>query len=150
MSPKIKTIEKEILLNAPKEKVWDVLQNDKYTRIWHGEFSEGAHAETDWKVGSRAKFTDKTGDGLLGKIVANTPYKILSIEYEGMIMNGVESFDSKEVMDIKGGRETYVLSEKNKSTSLSVSCDMAIEYFEMMSEAWDRALQKIKELSEAK
>jgi hypothetical protein len=49
---------------------------------------------------------------------------------------------------VKGGHETYRLSEKNDVTILSVESDMEETYIEQMSTAWDNALQKVKELSE--
>ena len=40
-------------INAPREKVWDVLWQDDSYRKWTSVFSEGSHAETDWKKGSK-------------------------------------------------------------------------------------------------
>ena len=145
---KSKTIKKSIDINAPKEKVWDVLLNDKYTRIWYAEFSEGSHAETDWKLGSKAVFTDGSGCGMVGRIVENKPAEVISVEYEGTIINGVEDYESEMSKAVKGTRETYKLSEKNGVTHLDISCEMGEEYFDMMSAAWDRALQKIKGFAE--
>jgi len=34
-------------VNPGKEKVWNVLVDDKFTWAWYSEFSEGAKAETD-------------------------------------------------------------------------------------------------------
>lgn len=50
----MKTLEKTIDIHAPKEKVWDVLTEDKYTPEWYVAFSEGAHAIADWKLNRRA------------------------------------------------------------------------------------------------
>jgi len=44
---KFQPIKKSIEINAPKEKVWDVLLSDSYTGIWYLAFGEGVHAETD-------------------------------------------------------------------------------------------------------
>ena len=143
-----KAIIKSVDIKAPKEKVWDVLLNDKFTRIWYAEFSEGSHAETDWTPGSKAIFTDNTGNGLVGKVVVNKPNEILSVQYQGMMRNGIEDFESDESKSVKGGHETYLLSQKDGNTKLSIECDMSEELFESMSKLWDKALQKIKQLSE--
>ena len=42
----------------------------------------------------------------------------------------------------------YRLSGENGKTLLSIESDMMEEYFDMMSEAWDRALEKIKAMAE--
>jgi len=141
-------IEKSIEINASKEKVWNVLVLDQYNLQWYHAFSEGTHAETDWKVGSKTVFTDHSNDGMIGRVIENKPGESLVIEYEGVIMKGVEDYDSDVAQKVKGGRESYILTHSNGTTSLYISCDMDPEYFDMMSGQWDIALEKIKELSE--
>lgn len=144
-----KTIKKSIDINASKEKVWDVLMNDKYERIWYAEIREGAHAETDWQVGSKALFTDERKAGVVGKVISNKPHEVIAVEYQGIVVNGVEDYNSSDAKNIKGGLEKYELKEKKGVTHLSIACDMPETYYKSMSEAWDRALQKIKKLSES-
>lgn len=145
-----KAIKKSIDIQASREKIWDVLLNDSYTRIWYAEFSEGTRAETDWKEGSQVTFTDNSKDGMLGKIVTHRPNELLSIEFQGMIANGQEDYESEGAKAVKDTRETYRLSEKEGSIELAIESDMGEEYFESMSAAWDKALLKIKDLAEAK
>ena len=142
------TIRKTIEVNAPKEVVWEVLTEDKFTRTWYREFSEGTHADTDWTTGSKAIFTDNSNSGLIGKVIANNPYEHLSLEYQGVITDGVEDYTSRDALFVKGGLETYRLSEKMGTTTLSIECDMGEDLFQPMSQAWDKALQEIKRLSE--
>ena len=144
------TVKKSIEINAPKEKVWDILLQDNFTRIWYAAFSEGSHAETDWQLGSKAVFTDNSGCGIFGEIVENKTAEVISIEYQGEVVNGEEVYTSEAAEAIKGSHETYRLSENNGVTKLDISVDMGAEYYEMMSKAWDEALAKIKELAEGK
>jgi uncharacterized protein YndB with AHSA1/START domain len=144
-----KTIKKSIDINASKERVWDVLLNNKFTKIWYAEFSEGSRAETDWKVGSKAVFTDKSKGGLIGKVIAHKPNEVIAMEYQGIVVNGVEDYTSGDARNVKGGLEKYQLTEKKGITHLSIACDMGEEFFESMSVAWDKALKKIKQLSES-
>jgi uncharacterized protein YndB with AHSA1/START domain len=146
----VKTIHKTIDIKAPKEQVWNVLFGDSTYQIWTKEFSESSYAETDWKEGSKAVFKDNTNSGLVGRIIQSQPYDLLSIEYDGELKNGVEDFESEASQSIKGGRETYKLSEQDGATRLIVASDMDESYFDTMSEAWDRALLKVKELAETK
>lgn len=142
------TIKKSIEIAASKEKVWDVLLQDKFTRKWYAEFSAGTHAETDWKVGSNAVFTDDSGSGLISKVIINKPNEIISMEYTGVVTGGKEDYESDVAKAIKGGHETYMLSGADSATQLLIESDMGEEYFDVMSAAWDKALQKIKEISE--
>lgn len=144
----IQTIEKSIIVNASKEQVWEVLVNDKFNRIWFEEFSVGTHAITDWQVDSKVVFEDTANSGLIGKVMENKPGKILSVMYEGVLTNGVEDYNSEMATFFKGAREIYRLHEKNGQTTLDIKSDMGDEYFDFMSAAWDKALEKIKQLAE--
>ncbi|UKJ07664.1 SRPBCC family protein [Solitalea lacus] len=141
-------IRKSIEIKAPKEVVWDVMLLDKFTRQWYSAFSEGSYAESDWTLGSKARFLDQSGQGMVGKIVANDPSRIISIEYEGVINNNVDDYDSEAAKAVKGGMETYRLIEKDGITTLFIESDMTEELYEMLSVLWDQALLKVKELAE--
>ena len=122
---------------------------DRYSRIWYAEFSEGSHAQTDWQVGGKAVFTDNSCNGIVARIVENKPAELLDLEYTGTLENGKENYESDMAIAIKGSHETYRLNESGGVTHLHIASDMGAQYFEMMSEAWDRALQKVKGLAEA-
>jgi len=149
MNAQIQTIKKSININASQEKVWPVLIQDNFNRIWFAAFSEGVIAETNWQIGTKAKFIDNKGDGIVGTVIVNRLYEVLSIEYDGLMIAGTEDYESAEAQAVKGSRETYRLSEKEGATQLTIECDTAEEYFGMMAAAWDNALLKIKELAEA-
>jgi uncharacterized protein YndB with AHSA1/START domain len=144
----IQTIMKSVEIKAPKEKVFNVLVDDSMSRIWYAEFMEGTHAVTDWKEGSPVSFIDGTNNGIIGRVIANKPGELLSVEYDGFIKDGAEDYESEGAKATKGSRETYHLSEKNGVTTLDIESDMGSEYFEMMSKSWDKALEKIKALAE--
>lgn len=143
----MKTIQKTKEISAPKEKVWNVLLEDEYNRIWMAEFMEGSHAKTDWIVGHKVRFMDNDNNGLVGRIITKQPYDVIEMEYDGEVKNGVDDFDSEMAQQMKGSRENYYLSESNGVTTLKIEVDMADDWIDMMSEAWDRALVKIEELS---
>lgn len=147
MTNEMKKIKKFIEINAPKEKVWEALVDNNVNIIWYAFFGEGTHAETDWKVGSKATFTDNTGSGLVSKVVVSKPFEELSIEHQGIVTNGDEDYESDIAKMVKGGLENYYLSENGGLTKLSIECDMSASYFDSMSAAWDEALQKISDLS---
>ena len=143
------TIRKAIEINASTEKVWEVLIADSYNRIWFAEFSEGTFAETDWQVGSKAVFTDHSNTGIIGKIMVNEPRQALVVEYTGIVKDGTEDYESEGAQSVIGSYESYFLTDKNGSTHLAIEADMGPKYFDMMSNAWQRALEKIKELAES-
>jgi len=140
-------IRKSIDINAPREKVWEVLLNDQYTRKWYAEFMPGSHAITDWKEGSRALFVDDSGSGIVGTVIANRTAELLSIEYKGLVKNNKEDYESEVAKEWSGGRETYTLTGTG-TTHLDIKCDMDPDMMSIMDPAWDRALNKIRQLSE--
>lgn len=147
---KLASIQKTIEISAPKEMVWEVLTKDEFTRIWYEEFSEGSHADTDWKEGSKALFTDHSNCGMVARVIRNKYAEELVLEFQGIVMNGKEEYDTPEAKVFKGGIESYKLSEKEGKTTLSIHSDMSVEYFESMSLAWVKALKKLKGLAEGK
>ena len=143
----MKTMQKSKEINAPKEKVWNVLLEDEYNRIWMAEFMEGSHAKTDWIVGHKVRFLDNNNNGLVGRIITKQPYDTIEMEYDGEVKNGEDDLDSEMAQQMKGSRENYYLSEHNGVTTLKVEVDMGDDWYQMMSDAWDKALDKIDELA---
>ena len=143
-----KKIQKSISIEAPDNKVWTVLLEDEFTREWYSEFGAGTFAVTDWQVGSKAVFQDNTNSGLIGRVIANTPRQLLSVEYEGILHNGMEDYESELASQVRGGRETYYLTSEGNRSALSIECDMSEDMFEPMSTSWDKALLKVKQLAE--
>lgn len=148
LAMKRKTIEKAIEIAASRDAVWEILTDDRFTPRWYGEFSLGARPETTWEEGSKVLFTDLSGGGLVGEVLVNQPNQMLSVEYQGVVFGGEEDYSSEDAMSVKGGEETYLLTDKAGQTELSVKADILPEYFDSMSSAWERALLKIKVLAE--
>ena len=145
----IKTIKKSIIINATPQQIWTALFDHENYKIWAGEFSPGSYAVTDWQLGSKAVFKDDSGYGIVGRVVKNEPNHTISFEYDGVLENGEENFTNESAVSIKGAHETYVLTQNDDNTvTLDIESDMWEKYFDMMSESWDRALNKVKELAE--
>lgn len=141
-------IRKSIEINAPKEKVWDVLVQDDLSRKWYAEFRGGTHAETDWKEGSKVLFLDNDSNGMIAHIETNKPGELLVIGLDGYMFNGVEDYESEGARAVKDGHEIYRLAERNGVTTLDIEGDMTEDMLDETNGAWDRAIMKIKQLAE--
>jgi hypothetical protein len=146
-------MEKQILktsieIRASKDKIWDVLLQDKTYRQWTKPFSEGSHAVTDWKEGSKVYFKDSSGDGMVSRVALHKPGEIISIEHLGFLKDGKEDYDNPEIKQWQGAKETYKLTENNGICRLDIEQDVSEEESEWMSQAWEKSLQIIKDLSE--
>lgn len=135
-------------INAPREKVWLVLWDDKTYREWTKPFSEGSYAETDWQKGSKVLFLDGKCSGMVSRIADARPYEYMSIEHLGEVHGGVEDTVSERVKQWAGAHENYTLRDVGDKTELVVDMDLTEEFAEMFREIWPKALAKIKELAE--
>lgn len=137
----------KIEIDAPKEKVWNVLLGETTYPVWTAPFAEGSRAITDWQIGSKVLFVNAEGDGMISKIAEHIPNEYISIHHLGMYMNGVEDYDSEEIKKWAGAIETYKLSTKDGKSLLSVELDTTEEHKSYFEEKWPVALEKVKELA---
>ena len=138
----------KIEINAPKEKVWNVLLGEPTYPVWTAPFAEGSRVITDWQIGSKALFVNAEGDGMISKIAEHIPNEYISIHHLGMYMNGVEDYESEEVKKWTGAIENYKLSTKDGKSLLSVELDTTEDHKSYFEEKWPIALEKVKELAE--
>jgi hypothetical protein len=144
-----RSIEKEIDVDAPRERVWDVLTGDATYRQWTAEFAEGSYADTDWQEGSSVRFLGPDGTGLVGRVVAGRRPEFLDVEYTGLVGGGRDDTESEQAHLWAGTHETYRLAEAGGGTHLAISAPMEDAHYDDMTQAWDRALARVKELAEA-
>jgi hypothetical protein len=134
-------------IRAPKEKVWSVLWNNDTYREWTSVFSEGSHAESDWKEGSRISFLDGKGSGMYSVIDKKTPNEFMSFKHLGVIKNGEEQPIDAEAEKWTGAKENYTLQERDGITELRVDLDMD-DFHDYFQNTFPKALDKIKSISE--
>ncbi|MDO9376491.1 MAG: SRPBCC domain-containing protein [Bacteroidota bacterium] len=141
----------KININAPREKVWDILWDDATYTAWTEPFCVGSRAETDWKEGSKVLFTDGKGSGMVSRIAEMKPNEYMSFEHLGTLKDGVEDTTSEENKAWAGALENYYLRTENGGTALTVEMSLGgipPEMLAYFSEAWPKALDKVKEISE--
>ncbi|MBN8673715.1 MAG: SRPBCC domain-containing protein [Chitinophagales bacterium] len=137
-----------ISITATPEKVWNTLWTDATYRKWTAAFTEGSHAVTDWKEGSKVLFLDGQGMGMVSRIAVNRPNEYMSIEHLGEVKDGVEDTTSDRVKAWAGAHENYTLKKINDQTELTIDMDITKEFKEMFEQIWPKALANVKTLSE--
>jgi len=143
------TVKKSISINAQPEKVWNVLFGAKETyEAWAKEFSEGSTIEGDWSIDSAVVMKDKTGNGLIARILKNTKNEVLVMEYEGVLVDGQKEYSGPAADAMNGGMESYMLESTGSGTELYVESDIGEDFVDATSAAWDRALEIIRMLAE--
>lgn len=137
------------IIQAPKERVWDVLWSNASYRKWTSAFAEGSYAKTDnWKEGSKVLFLDSEGNGMVSMVAKNKPNEFMSFKHLGEIKDGVEDTTSDAVKAWSGSMENYTLKQENGTTTLEIEMDIADEFKEMFEKMWPEALKHVKNLSE--
>ncbi len=142
-----------IVINAPREKVWNTMLDDATYRIWTEAFTLGSHYVGDWRQGSKILFlgpdpnTGKMG-GMVSRIAENRLHEFVSIEHLGMVNDGKEDTTSEAVKGWAGAHENYTFREQGRATEILVDIDITEDFKEMFEGMWPKALQKLKELAE--
>ena len=143
-----------IQINAPKDKVWDIMLGEDTYREWTKAFHEGSYYKGDWSEGSKMLFlgpdeTGKNEGGMVSRIKENRKYEFISIEHLGIVANGVEDTTSEEARKWAPAFENYTFTEKDGGTEVNVDMEAANdEYKEMFESIWPKALLKLKEIAE--
>lgn len=135
-------------INAPREKVWDVLWGETSYPQWTAPFSEGSKVDTNWEKGSKVLFLDGSNRGMVARVADKVPNEFMSFQHLGEIDNGVEDLTSDKVKAWAGAYENYTLTNVNGKTELLVEMDLADDFKDYFIKTWPIALDKVKELSE--
>ena len=143
-----------IVIDAPKEKVWHAMLDDKPYREWTRAFNPGSYYKGDWSRGSKMLFLGpdpETGQegGMVSRIAENRPYEYISIEHIGIIQNGIEDTASEAARKMAPAFENYTFKEKDGETEVLVDMNAEDEYAEMFNKMWPEGLQRLKKIAEA-
>jgi hypothetical protein len=141
-----------IHIDAPKEKVWDLMLGDATYREWTAAFNPGSYYKGSWEQGSEIRFLGpnpaKPGEegGMVSRIKENRLHEFLSIEHYGIIQNGVEDTTSEAAKSWTPAHENYTFVEKGGGTELLIDVDAADDFAADFSAMWPKALEALKEI----
>ncbi len=144
------TVSYEIEIAAPAEKIWQVLWNQNSYTQWTRFFAnEDSHYKSDWKVGGKTLFLDSSGNnGMVSTIDSlKEPYEVV-FQHLGMLVNGEEIFNTKELAEWSGAQEKYFLEEFEGYTKLSGEVHVSGEFENQMLEGFEKGFAIVKELAE--
>ena len=147
----METLNYEIEIKAPIQKVWDLLWNEETYTLWTQFFSdaESSHMKSDWKVGGQTLFLGSSGNGMYSTITTlNEPTEVV-FSHLGTYNDGVIDTKSREVEEWSGAEEKYFLrSIDENATQLRVILHTMQEYKEHMDKGFEKGLALLKELAE--
>jgi uncharacterized protein YndB with AHSA1/START domain len=144
----MKTQHFESFIQAPRQQVWSTMLQPATYEQWTSVFCEGSRFEGSWDQGSKIRFLDPKGAGMVAEIAEHRPADFVSIRHLGFIDNGVEDTTSEAIKAWAPCYEKYTFTSEAGGTRVQVDIDVVPEYEAFMSDTWPRALAQLKGLCE--
>ncbi|HEY0139871.1 MAG TPA: SRPBCC domain-containing protein [Thermoanaerobaculia bacterium] len=145
-------LRQNIFINAPRERVWDVMLADETYRDWTSAFHPGSYYKGDWSEGSKILFlgpSEGEGEGgMVSRIRENRRHEFISVEHLGVVQNGVEDTESEAAKAWAPAYENYTFADSNDGTELTIEMDIQAEQKENFEKLWSDALARLKAIAE--
>jgi uncharacterized protein YndB with AHSA1/START domain len=141
----MKEMQFSIEINAGRERVWDTLWQDKTFREWADIIDPGTYMVGDLKEGNEVQFISANGYGVTSLVEKLTPGEFLLLRHHA---DTQEEGKREREKEWTGGKESYLLSEKDGATTLTVAFDVPPELEEYFKINYPKALKRIKILAE--
>lgn len=147
----METLSFEIVINASKQKVWNILFGKETYSEWTQFFSPGSQMKTDWQVGGKTYFLNPECEGMVSTIDSIEEPDQMIFKHLGMVdKNGVEDTESMEIKQWSGCFEKYILIDYEGSTKLHVEVQIEKNWEEHINKGFVKGLEVVKNLAEAK
>jgi hypothetical protein len=144
----MKTLEFNININAPKEKIWKILWENKTYTDWVSVFCEGTYAVSNWNEGDTIHFLTPTGEGMNSIIEKKIDNQYMAFKH----ISEMKNFEAMPIDDTAsewtGCREIYELIQEENSVQLLVKMDALEKYVDYFNTTFQKALERVKQLSE--
>jgi len=148
----MKKISNSVHIQAPVELVWNTVFDPTTFGLWTKVFTSGSYYEGSWNVGDTIRFLAKNKDGkvdgMVSEIAENREFEFLSIRHLGWVFDGEDDTNSPDVQSWAPAYENYDFKRQGTTTVLTVNADLSDAYYEMFTELWPKALNRIKEICE--
>lgn len=133
-------------IQAPKEKVWDTLWQDKTFREWAGLIDPGTYMTGELKEDNEVQFISaENGYGVTSLVAELKPAEYLLLKHQADTKDTGKQERDKEWT---GGEESYILTEQDGITTLTVAFGVPPEMEDYFRENYPKALERLKELAE--
>jgi len=145
----METLSYEIVINAPAQKIWDILWGPETYSEWTQFFAAGSTVmKSDWKVDGKTYFVDTEGNGMVSTIDSIDEPNQIIFKHLGMVQDGVEDTESMEVKQWSGAFEKYILIDFDGKTKLHTEVQIEKNWQEFMNTGFTKGLEVVKKLAE--
>ena len=143
----MKDMQFTVEIHASKEKVWDTLWQDATFRKWAGIIDPGTYMTGELTEGNEVQFISAEN----GYGVTSLVEKVVEGEYL-VLRHSADTQDSgkqERAQEWSGGKESYILSEKDGITTLTAAFDVPAEMEDYFKDAYPKAFNRVKVLAES-
>lgn len=145
----METLSYETIIDAPLQKVWDILWNPETYSEWTKYFGTESTMKSDWKVGGKTYFLNAQGEGMVSTIDSLDEPNQIIFKHLGMVdKDGNEDTQSKEVMEWSGCFEKYFLIDFGGKTKLHTEVQVEKQCQDHMNTGFTKGLMLVKNLAE--
>ncbi|MCJ7932369.1 MAG: SRPBCC domain-containing protein [Chryseobacterium sp.] len=145
----METLSYETVIDAPMQKVWDILWSPETYSEWTRYFGEGSVMKSDWKVGGKTYFVNANGEGMVSTIDSLDEPRQVVFKHLGMVdKEGHEDTQSKEVMEWSGSFEKYFLIDFDGKTKLHTEVQVEKEWQDHLNTGFTKGLMVVKSIAE--
>ena len=137
-----------IEIQAPRERVWSTLWDDKTFRDWANIIDEGMYMVGEIKEGGEVQFISSVS----GYGVTSLVEKLVQSEFISFrqMADTKGSGEREREEQWTGGTESYSLAENDCVTTLTVAIDVPPGQEETFKARFPKALERVKMLVEKK
>ena len=141
-------IQLERAFHVGPELLWELVVDPDHYRFWTEAFSEGSDFDGDWTKGSKIRFVaeDENGieSGMLSEIAESQWPEFISIKHVGLVMNGIDDYDSPVAREWSPAFENYRFIPKEDGTCIfEVEQDLPEEQAEEFKGSWEKSFDRM-------
>jgi len=147
----METLSYEKIIDAPKQKVWDILWGKDTYGEWTKFFSPGSQMKSDWQVNGKTYFVNAEGEGMVSTIDSLDEPNQVIFKHLGMVdKEGTEDIESMEIKQWSGCFEKYILIDFDGKTKLHAEVQVEKEWHDHINTGFIKGLDVVKDLAEEK
>lgn len=136
-----------IKIKTTRQRVWNILWEDKTFRDWASVIDEGLYLVGELKEGSEVQFNSASGYGVKSLVEKYIQNELVVFRH---LADTKDNSDKEREKEWTGGMESYSLRENDGITILTVDMDVPPEQEELFKTIMPKALERVKVIAEKK
>ncbi len=138
----MKTIVKEIRIDAKPSTIWHVLTDQKMFRQWSKAFHPAATFIGEIKQSNHVTFIDDEGHGIETLVTKCLAPHVLAYQY----LQELGAFEVEA--DFNQQYERYTITQNESGCLLTIELSIVDRFYEGMKDMWDQAILDLKSICE--